>query len=90
MKLSNLSFGLFIIHVYFIFSIHLKQEEKLVVVVGRDGGVQTLELHGLVTLRITEEKLGKIKVSLENKDNRGIQLQVLIFVAFIFNFLSLR
>uniref|UniRef100_A0A0V0G5A6 Coatomer subunit delta n=1 Tax=Triatoma dimidiata TaxID=72491 RepID=A0A0V0G5A6_TRIDM len=56
-------------------NVHLKQEEKLVVVVGRDGGVQTLELHGLVTLRITEEKLGKIKVFLENKDTRGIQLQ---------------
>ncbi|KAK9510370.1 hypothetical protein O3M35_005171 [Rhynocoris fuscipes] len=56
-------------------NIHLKQEEKLVVVVGKDGGIQNLELHGLVTLRISDEKFGKIRVHLENKDKRGIQLQ---------------
>lgn len=44
--------------------------------VGRDGGLQNFELHGLVTLRISDEKLGRIRVQLENKDTRGIQLQV--------------
>jgi hypothetical protein len=44
--------------------------------VGRDGGLQNFELHGLVTLRISDEKLGCIRVQLENKDTRGIQLQV--------------
>lgn len=46
------------------------------VLVGKDGGIQTFELHGLVTLRIKDEKYARIKVSLDNKDNRGIQLQV--------------
>jgi hypothetical protein len=44
--------------------------------VGRDGGLQNFELHGLVTLRIADEKFGCIRVQVENKDTRGIQLQV--------------
>ncbi|BES89365.1 coatomer [Nesidiocoris tenuis] len=55
--------------------VHLKQEERLVVQVGKDGGVQNLELHGLVTLMITDEKWAKIKILIENNDVRGIQLQ---------------
>ena len=58
------------------FSVHLRQEEKVVVVVGKDGGVQNFELHGLVTLRIADEKWAKIRIMLENNDTRGIQLQV--------------
>lgn len=41
----------------------------------RDGGVQSLELHGLVTLNISDEKWGRIRVQLENKDTKGVQLQ---------------
>ncbi|XP_075212338.1 coatomer subunit delta [Lycorma delicatula] len=55
--------------------VHMRQEEKLMLRVGRDGGLQTFELHGLITLRISDEKWGRIKVVLENKDTRGIQLQ---------------
>lgn len=58
-------------------SVHLKQEEKMSVVVGRDGGVQSLELYGLVTLRIADEKWARIRVLIDNKDTRGIQLQVI-------------
>ena len=47
------------------------------VLIGKDGGIQNFELHGLVTLRITDEKYAKIKIYLDNKDKRGIQLQVL-------------
>lgn len=42
---------------------------------GRDGGVQQLELHGLITLHIGDDKWGRIRVQLENNDNRGVQLQ---------------
>ncbi|KAJ8682071.1 hypothetical protein QAD02_017863 [Eretmocerus hayati] len=55
--------------------VHLKQEEKLNVRIGRDGGVQNFELHGLVTLNISDEKWGRIRVQLDNKDTRGMQLQ---------------
>ncbi|KAL1124039.1 hypothetical protein AAG570_001809 [Ranatra chinensis] len=55
--------------------VHLRQEEKLIAVVGRDGGVQTFELHGLVTLRIAVENCARIRILLDNRDTRGIQLQ---------------
>lgn len=42
---------------------------------GRDGGVQQFEVLGLVTLHIGNEKWGRIRVQLENKDTRGVQLQ---------------
>lgn len=42
---------------------------------GRDGGVQQLELLGLVTLHIGDEKWGRVRVLLDNQDIRGVQLQ---------------
>lgn len=56
-------------------SIHLRQEEQLIISVGRNGGIESFELHGLLTLRISDEKYGRIKVLLANKDTRGIQMQ---------------
>ncbi|XP_059484274.1 coatomer subunit delta [Neocloeon triangulifer] len=55
--------------------VHLRQEERMLVVIGRDGGLRSFELHGLVTLRISNEKFGRIKVLLQNQDDKGIQLQ---------------
>ncbi|EZA57676.1 hypothetical protein DMN91_003227 [Ooceraea biroi] len=55
--------------------VHLRQEERLNVRVGRDGGLQNFELHGLVTLHISDEKWGRIRVQIDNSDTRGIQLQ---------------
>lgn len=59
----------------FFFSIHLKIEDKITVRIGRDGGVQAFELSGLLTLKIADEKYGRIKIQLENNDKKGIQLQ---------------
>jgi hypothetical protein len=56
-------------------SIHLRVEDKLNIRLGRDGGLQTFELSGLLTLRVADEKFGRIKIFLENNDQRGIQLQ---------------
>ncbi|KAG5670492.1 Coatomer subunit delta [Polypedilum vanderplanki] len=55
--------------------VHLRVEDKLTVRIGRDGGLQTFELAGLLTLRVADEKYGRIKIFLENNDQRGIQLQ---------------
>uniref|UniRef100_U5EYD0 Coatomer subunit delta n=1 Tax=Corethrella appendiculata TaxID=1370023 RepID=U5EYD0_9DIPT len=55
--------------------VHLRMEDKLVARLGRDGGLQQFELSGLLTLRISDEKYGQIKLQLENNDTRGIQLQ---------------
>lgn len=65
--------GLLKLFVYY--SVHLRQEEKLIVRMGRDGGVQQLELLGLVTLHIGDEKYGRVRVQLDNQDIRGVQLQ---------------
>ncbi|XP_017876854.1 coatomer subunit delta [Ceratina calcarata] len=55
--------------------VHLRQEERLNVRISRDGGLQNFELHGLITLHISDEKWGRIRVQLEKKDLKGIQLQ---------------
>ncbi|KAF5296052.1 hypothetical protein FQA39_LY12674 [Lamprigera yunnana] len=55
--------------------VHLKQEEKLIIKMGRDGGVQQFELLGLITLHIGDEKWGRIRVQLKNQDQHSVQLQ---------------
>jgi hypothetical protein len=62
------------------FSIHLKQEEKLILRCGRDGGVETLEVHGIIMLRVKSEEYGRIIVVINNKESRNIQLQVENFI----------
>lgn len=52
--------------------VHLRIEDKLTVKLGRDGGLQSFELSGLLTLRVSDEKYGRIKIFLENNDQRGI------------------
>lgn len=58
-----------------VFSIHLRVEDKLNIRIGRDGGLQQFELSGLLTLRVADDKFGRIKIFLTNNDQRGIQLQ---------------
>ncbi|XP_780010.1 coatomer subunit delta [Strongylocentrotus purpuratus] len=55
--------------------IHLRVEEKMTVSTGRDGGLQALDVHGMITLRITDQKYGKIKIGIVNNDDKGAQLQ---------------
>ena len=40
------------IHCIFVSSVHLKIEEKIQVIAGRDGGLQNMEVIGMVTLRV--------------------------------------
>ena len=51
-------------------------EEKISVTAGRDGGLQNLEVHGFLMLRITDEKYGCVKIDVTNNDSKGIQIQV--------------
>ena len=57
-------------------SIHLYMEEKVSLTASRDGGLQNLEVHGLIMLTISDEKYGRIKITIDNNDTKGIQLQV--------------
>lgn len=55
-------------------------EEKISLTAGRDGGLQNMEIHGLVVLKISDEKQGRIKVLMANHDDKGIQLQVSLWL----------
>lgn len=50
-------------------------EEKLSLSAGRDGGLQNMEIHGLMTLRVSDENCGRIKLKLQNTANKSIQTQ---------------
>jgi len=56
-------------------SVHVALEEKMLLTVGRDGGLQGLEVGGLLTLRISEESMGRVRLVLQNTTNKAIQLQ---------------
>lgn len=56
-------------------SVHIKVDEKISLTAGRDGGLQNMEIRGLVLLRISDSDLGRIRVSLQNEDQKGFQFQ---------------
>lgn len=60
----------------FLSSVHLRVEEKILLTCGRDGGLQNMEVLGMVTLRVTDDKNGRIRLIINNNDNKGLQLQV--------------
>lgn len=60
----------------FLSSVHLRVEEKISLTSGRDGGLQNMEVLGMVTLRVMDDKNGRIRLIINNNDNKGLQLQV--------------
>ena len=59
------------------FRVHLKIDEKITLTCGKDGGLQNLEVHGILLLKVASEDDGKIKVQIVNTDTRNLQLQVI-------------
>ena len=59
----------------YIFSVHIKLEEKLNLTAGRDGGLESMELTGMLMLRISDENFGKVKLQLETPSKSAIQIQ---------------
>ena len=57
------------------FSVHAKLEEKMTVIARRDGGLENMELLGMLTLRIIDEAFGRIKLQIKNPSNNLVQLQ---------------
>ncbi|ESO83359.1 hypothetical protein LOTGIDRAFT_236678 [Lottia gigantea] len=55
--------------------VHITVEEKISVTAGRDGGLQNLEVHGIVQLKINDDKFGRIKLAVQNNDGRNVQIQ---------------
>jgi len=56
-------------------NIHLRLEEKITLTAGREGGLQNLEVHGLLTLKVTNDKNARIKIAIQNNDTKGAQIQ---------------
>ena len=56
-------------------AVHVTLEEKILLTAGRDGGLQSMELLGMLTLRVSEESVGRVRLALENTENKSIQLQ---------------
>ncbi len=59
-------------------SVHLRCEEKLTLVMSRDGGVQQMEVHGLLVLRIADAQFAGAQVHMRNNDTRQAQIQVCV------------
>ncbi|CAB3990872.1 Coatomer subunit delta [Paramuricea clavata] len=55
--------------------VHLKIDEKIVLTAGRDGGLQNMEVRGLMLLRISEAEYGRITIAVDNDDKLGFQMQ---------------
>jgi hypothetical protein len=68
--------------IFFSKRVHIKIDEKINLTCGKDGGVQNLEVLGVLTVRVANEGEGKIRIGLRNNDTRNLQLQV----RFHFNF----
>jgi hypothetical protein len=61
---------------YCIYSVHMRCEEKLSLVMSRDGGVQSMEVTGLMVLRISDTQFAACQVHMRNADTRHAQVQV--------------
>lgn len=57
-------------------SVHLRCEEKLTLVMSRDGGVQQMEVHGLLVMRIADARYASSQMHMSNNDTRQAQIQV--------------
>ncbi len=66
----------------------MRVEEKITLTCGRDGGLQNMEVVGMITLRVSDEKNGRIRLKVNNNDKRGLQLPGK-FVCFFLNVAAL-
>ncbi|XP_046853319.1 coatomer subunit delta-like [Xenia sp. Carnegie-2017] len=55
--------------------VHISVDEKISLTAGRDGGLQNMEVRGLILLRISDAEYGRITIAVENDDQLGFQLQ---------------
>ena len=57
------------------YSVHAKIEEKMTVIARRDGGLDKMELNGHLTLRISDDAFGRIKLQIRAPTNNMVQTQ---------------
>lgn len=56
-------------------SVHCRIAEKVNLTAGRHGGLQNMEVSGLVMLKITDPAFLKIALAIDNSDDKGFQMQ---------------
>ncbi|XP_065055844.1 coatomer subunit delta-like [Rhopilema esculentum] len=56
-------------------SVHIKVDEKITLSAGRHGGLQNMEVRGMVLLRISDPAMTKLCLKVDNIDDRGFQMQ---------------
>lgn len=57
-------------------SVHIKADEKISLTANRYGGLQNMEVRGMMMLRISDPALTGITLSTDNNNARGFQVQV--------------
>ena len=50
-------------------------DEKISLTCGKDGGVQNLEVLGVLSVRVASEDDGRIRIAINNNDSRSLQIQ---------------
>lgn len=56
-------------------SVSIRVDEKVNLTCGKDGGVQNLEVLGVLFVNVASEDDGRIRIALKNNDSRNLQLQ---------------
>jgi len=57
-------------------NVHVHIEEKITMVANRDGGLESMEVKGDLTLRVSDPALSKISLALRHSDDSNIQFKV--------------
>jgi len=56
--------------------VHIRIEEKTILTAGREGGLQSMEVLGMLSLRISDINCSKLKILMNNdSDKQGVQVQ---------------
>ena len=79
MTLESSPFKYFICHIPASTStspLHLRQEEKILASIHREGDVDHFEVRGLLCLHVTDQELATVQINVDNSDERQIQIQV--------------
>lgn len=53
----------------------MKVSEKMSAMAGRDGGLDSLEILGMIQLRITDQAFGCLRIAIDKDPQHGVQLQ---------------
>lgn len=61
---------------FFSHSVHVAVEEKITVVANRDGGLETMEIKGSMTLKIADPNNARVRLLVRATDDVAAQFQV--------------